>query len=159
MICDPMESFVRKLWLALALFLAMSLTLMACSGDASSMGDTEGTSATPTVKYRLAEVRTSTPPPTEAPPTVPRPAATFVPLVTPSPTAAVDRPTKAEVPRIGVAAAKGQADNGTALFVDVRTKATYDKEHIAGAISMPANQVAQRFAELPKDELLVFYCA
>jgi hypothetical protein len=158
MTCDLMEA-LRKLWLALALLLAMSLTLIACSGDVSLIEDARRTSATPTVKYRQVQVRTSTPSPTERPPTIPKPTATFVPLITPSPTAAVDWPTEADIPRIGVAAAKGQADNGTALFVDVRTKATYDKEHIAGAISMPANQVAQRFAELPKDKLLVFYCA
>ena len=137
----------------------MSLTLMACSGESALMGDAGTTSATPTAKYRLVEVRTPTPLPTEAPPMVPKPTATFVPLITPSPTAAGDRPTEVDVPRIGVAAAKGQADNGMAVFVDVRTQATYAQAHIAGALSMPANQVTQRYAELPGDELIVFYCA
>lgn len=156
---DLMGHCVRKRCLALALLLAMSLTLMACSGKPTLMGDAGRMSATPTAKYRLAEVRTSTPPPTEAPPTVPKPTATFVPLITPSPTAAGDRPTEVDVPRIGVAAAKGQADNGMAVFVDVRTQATYAQAHIAGALSMPANQVAKRYAELPDDKLIVFYCA
>jgi hypothetical protein len=154
-----MEYSVRNLCIALALLVVMPLTLVACSGDPAPMADAERTSATPTIRYRLAEVKTSTPAPTEAPPTAPRPTATFVPLITPSPTATGGGPTEADVPRIGVAEAKVRADDGAVLFVDVRTKATYDKEHIAGAISMPGNQVTQRHAELPADKLVIFYCA
>jgi rhodanese-related sulfurtransferase len=78
-------------------------------------------------------------------------------LVTPSPTA--EGPTKADVPRIGVAEAKAMAESGSAILVDVRTEATYEGRHIAGALSMPVDQVAQRYAELPSDKLVIFYCA
>jgi rhodanese-related sulfurtransferase len=88
---------------------------------------------------------------------MPKPTATFVPLVTPSPTA--EGLSKVDVPRIGVAEAKAMAESGTAVLVDVRTEATYEGRHIAGAISMPVDQVAQRYGELPSDKLVIFYCA
>jgi rhodanese-related sulfurtransferase len=46
---------------------------------------------------------------------------------------------------------------GEAILVDTRSQATYEQSHIAGAISMTSSQVAQRFAELPTDKLIVFY--
>jgi rhodanese-related sulfurtransferase len=63
------------------------------------------------------------------------------------------------VARISVAAAKALADAGEAILVDVRTAATYEQSHIAGAVSLPASEVARRSAELPPDELIIFYCA
>jgi rhodanese-related sulfurtransferase len=63
------------------------------------------------------------------------------------------------VPRIGVAEAKAMAESGTAVLVDVRTEATYEGQHIAGAISMPVDQVAKRYGELPSGKLVIFYCA
>lgn len=51
------------------------------------------------------------------------------------------------------------AEAGSAILVDVRTEAAYEGQHIAGAISMPVDQVAQRYAELPSDKLVIFYCA
>jgi rhodanese-related sulfurtransferase len=63
------------------------------------------------------------------------------------------------VPRISVAQARQQADAGEAVLVDVRPGAVYEGLHIAGAISMPLDQVSRRYAELPGDKLLIFYCA
>jgi rhodanese-related sulfurtransferase len=63
------------------------------------------------------------------------------------------------VQRIGVADAARLVDAGYAVFVDVRTAATYEQKHIAGAISIPAGDVSRRYAELPADKLVIFYCA
>jgi rhodanese-related sulfurtransferase len=71
----------------------------------------------------------------------------------------VDSPTKADVPRIGAAEAKTKIDADEAILVDVRTEAAYTGRHIAGAISMPVDQVPLRHAELPDDKLIIFYCA
>ena len=49
------------------------------------------------------------------------------------------------------------AGAGEALLVDVRTRATYDQAHIAGAISMPSSEVLDRYHELPTDKLVIFY--
>lgn len=154
-----MECSLKGRFLDLALLLATALMLAACSGDPAPALDARRPSATTTLSIGTAEVKTSTPVPTEALPTVVKPTATFVPLITPSPTATGGGPSRAEVSRIGVGDAKALADAGEALFVDVRPRATYEGEHITGAISIPVDEVGQRYAELPEDKLVVFYCA
>ena len=154
----------RKLTLAWLLFALLALA--ACGSDQSAFLGDETPSATPWIQYRMAEVKTATPVvasptpvPVEASPTALKPTATFVPLITPSPTPTGDNPTKADVPRITVQAAQLKAQAGEAILVDVRTRATYDLKHIAGAISMPFDEVGHRSTELPTDKLIVFYCA
>jgi hypothetical protein len=136
------------------LFVVVLLALTACAGDPASR---EGTGATATATVRAAEAQTSTPTPFEPSPTIPSPTATFVPLITPP--ATVDGPAKADVPRIGVVEAKAKVDAGEAILVDVRTEAAYKGKHIAGAISIPVDQVSRRRAEFPNDKLIIFYCA
>lgn len=136
------------------LLIVVLLALAACGGEPVPR---PGTGATATTTVRVAETRPPTPKPIEPSPTVPRPTATFVPLITPSPTA--EGPTKADVPRIGVAEARARADAGQAILVDVRTEASYKGKHIAGAISMPVDQVSRRHPQLPADKLIIFYCA
>ncbi|HWS56624.1 MAG TPA: rhodanese-like domain-containing protein [Pyrinomonadaceae bacterium] len=63
------------------------------------------------------------------------------------------------VRRLTVAETKEMVDRGEAVIVDVRTKEQYDGGHIKGSISLPRGEVATRGRELPKDKLLVFYCA
>jgi hypothetical protein len=46
-----------------------------------------------------------------------------------------------------------------AVVVDVRTKAEYDRGHIKGSLSIPRSEIGKRLTELPKDKLIVFYCA
>ena len=46
-----------------------------------------------------------------------------------------------------------------AILVDVRTPEEYAKEHVPNAINIPAEQMAKRFAELPKGKQVVFYCS
>jgi rhodanese-related sulfurtransferase len=79
-----------------------------------------------------------------------------VPLITPSatPEGALGRLT---VPRIEIEVAKQMADAGEAILVDVRSKATFERAHIAGAISMPSDEVLDRYRELPTNKLVIFY--
>ena len=143
--------------LALAWLLFALLALAACGRDQSAFVGDETPSAAPPIQYPMAEAKTVMP--AEASPTVPKPTATFVPLITPSPTATGDTPTRADVPRITVQAAQLQVEAGEAILVDVRTRATYEVNHIAGAISMPFDEVSRRSAELPTNKLVIFYCA
>ncbi|GFO69266.1 rhodanese-like domain-containing protein [Geomonas limicola] len=46
---------------------------------------------------------------------------------------------------------------GTVL-VDVRTPEEFKKERLPNAINIPTEQIAKRFAELPKGKPVVFYC-
>jgi 3-mercaptopyruvate sulfurtransferase SseA len=63
------------------------------------------------------------------------------------------------VRRVTVAEFKAMADRGEAVAVDVRTKEQFDGGHIKGALSLPRPELAKRAGELPKDKLIVFYCA
>jgi hypothetical protein len=159
----------------LVLLLVAALVASACSSDVGTGGDDVRPLATAPVSVRMAQVRTSTPTaavqastPTVAvqasTPTADvaatraaRPTATWVPLITPSPTSERGLPSRADVPRIGIAEAKAKMEAGEAIMVDVRSPATYEQSHIAGAISMTGSQVDQQYAELPTDKLIVFY--
>ena len=63
------------------------------------------------------------------------------------------------VRRVTVADARKAADGGEAVIVDVRPKAQYDQGHIKGSLSIPKNELPNRLGELPKDKLIIFYCA
>lgn len=47
---------------------------------------------------------------------------------------------------------------GRTVVLDVRPAVEYDAGHIAGAISIPADQVQRRLAEIPKNKEIVAYC-
>lgn len=44
-------------------------------------------------------------------------------------------------------------------IVDARALSQYQIEHIAGAVSIPMEEVPARIQELARDRLVVFYCA
>jgi 3-mercaptopyruvate sulfurtransferase SseA len=46
-----------------------------------------------------------------------------------------------------------------AIFVDVRSKDSYDAGHIKGAISIPLSELLGRLIELPPRKLIITYCA
>lgn len=46
----------------------------------------------------------------------------------------------------------------TYLLVDIRDETAFQFGHMDGAIHIPANELPERHAELPKDQLLVIYC-
>lgn len=65
----------------------------------------------------------------------------------------------ADVPRISAQELQKRLQAGEAVVVvDVRPATSYAQEHIAGAISMPEEEVAERAGELPQGNLIVFYC-
>ncbi len=64
----------------------------------------------------------------------------------------------ADVLRITARELKAKLDAGQAVVVDARRQSAYTQRHVAGAISLPENEVAARLAELPTDKLAVFYC-
>jgi 3-mercaptopyruvate sulfurtransferase SseA len=63
------------------------------------------------------------------------------------------------IQRITVAEARKAVDAGRAVFVDVRSPLEFEKGHIKGSLSLPKGQIAQRAGELPKDKLIITYCA
>jgi 3-mercaptopyruvate sulfurtransferase SseA len=64
-----------------------------------------------------------------------------------------------DVPRISPEALNSRLENGESiLIVDTRSAREFDGHHIAGAISIPLEQVQSSLDELPKDRDIVFYC-
>lgn len=62
-------------------------------------------------------------------------------------------------PRISRADAEKLVKSGKAVFIDVRSKQTYDRGHLPGAISIPGSQLLNRLQELPVGKKLITYCA
>jgi rhodanese-related sulfurtransferase len=63
------------------------------------------------------------------------------------------------IPHLVAEEVKALQDKGeNVLFVDVRSKASYDVEHIAGAVSHPWATLPQTQSQLPKDRTLLLYC-
>jgi len=46
-----------------------------------------------------------------------------------------------------------------AVYIDVRSKESYDESHIPGAISIPLSELPNRFKDLPPRKFLITYCA
>ncbi|HEV7904873.1 MAG TPA: rhodanese-like domain-containing protein [Pyrinomonadaceae bacterium] len=61
--------------------------------------------------------------------------------------------------RISIEETQAAIKAGTALIVDVRDENTYEVSHIKGAKSIPLPQFEKRIGELPKDKLIITYCA
>ncbi len=156
----------------LATWIAVALVAAGCGGSPAPQATGERPTPSPPFVYGMAVVKTATPsarpaiavtirptPGNAAGATATRGATASPRPVKLSPTPRAGQNEQAAVPRIGVAEAKAKADAGQAILVDVRSAATYEAEHIAGAISMPATQVSSRYTELPTDKLVIFYCA
>jgi 3-mercaptopyruvate sulfurtransferase SseA len=75
----------------------------------------------------------------------------------PQPTQAAEIPYP-EIKRIGQLDAKAAYDQGTAVFVDVRSAESYAAAHISGAISLPETELETRWTELSTDKLIITYC-
>jgi len=64
-----------------------------------------------------------------------------------------------DVPRISPETLNSRLENGESIIVvDTRSARQFEGGHIAGAISIPLEQVESRLNELPKDRDIVFYC-
>lgn len=64
-----------------------------------------------------------------------------------------------ETRRISIEETQAAIAAGNALIVDVRDENTYKTSHIKGAKSFPLPQFEKRVGELPKDKLIITYCA
>lgn len=65
----------------------------------------------------------------------------------------------ASVPRVSVEELSKALKENRAVVVDVRPAEAYEEEHIAGAVSIPEEEVRERARELPPGKLAVAYCA
>ncbi len=88
-----------------------------------------------------------------------RPPAPSTPIVSQS----FDAPNEQDIPypdvlRISLTEAKEKYDAGTAIFVDVRSLEEYQARHIPNAISLPAEELAARHSELPREAEIITYC-
>jgi sulfur-carrier protein adenylyltransferase/sulfurtransferase len=63
------------------------------------------------------------------------------------------------VRRISISELQEALEKGLAMLVDVRGSVEYKLGHIKGAVSLPLGLIAQQFKDLPKDKLIVTYCA
>ncbi|HVF88279.1 MAG TPA: rhodanese-like domain-containing protein [Pyrinomonadaceae bacterium] len=63
------------------------------------------------------------------------------------------------VRRITVADLQSALEKGEAVIVDVRSESSYAAGHIKGARVIPEDQITRRADELPRDKLIVTYCA
>ena len=143
--------------LALSVLLLVLLAVTGCSGrPAPGSGRVEPSATSLLTSPPVVKAPTPTSVPATA--TARKPTATFVPLITPSATPEGGAP-QVHVPRISVATAREMADAGEAVLVDVRTKGTFEAAHIAGAISLPSDEIPDRYGELPTDRLIIYYCA
>jgi 3-mercaptopyruvate sulfurtransferase SseA len=65
----------------------------------------------------------------------------------------------ASIPRVSVEELSKALEEGRAVVVDVRPAEAFEEEHIAGAFSIPEEEVRERAGELPRGKLVVAYCA
>lgn len=64
-----------------------------------------------------------------------------------------------EVPRISIEEVKAKLDAGTNIvIVDSRSKTSYEKSHITGAISIPLANMAEPYSYLDGYNEVIFYC-
>jgi len=63
-----------------------------------------------------------------------------------------------DVPRVDLQAAKAAFDAQEAVFVDVRTQASYDNSHIVGALLIPYSEIEQHLPELDPSDWFILYC-
>ena len=61
--------------------------------------------------------------------------------------------------RITIEELEALMKNGQAFVVDVRNQASYDIGHIPGSRLIPAGDILNHVNELPRDKMIVTYCA
>jgi rhodanese-related sulfurtransferase len=71
----------------------------------------------------------------------------------------VQKPTADAATRVSIDDAWKLYQQDKAVFVDVRSKDSFDKGHIKGALSIPGSQLIRRFREIPPGKMIITYCA
>lgn len=65
-----------------------------------------------------------------------------------------------DVPRITLADAKADFDSGNAIFIDTRPGASFQEEHVKGAINIgTAEEMTAKADTLPKGKKIIAYCS
>ncbi len=68
-------------------------------------------------------------------------------------------PSPPDIPRVSPGEVKALLDAGSNLvIVDTRSGEEYERTHIAGAVSIPLEEAAQRYRELQGYDEVVTYC-
>lgn len=67
--------------------------------------------------------------------------------------------TEDDMKRISVEEAKAAFDSGKAFFIDTRDAEAYKAEHIKGAVNIMANEIQDRYKQLPTDKQIIVYCS
>jgi len=75
----------------------------------------------------------------------------FQPGLTPTPA------TVEQVERVSLKEARTALDDGTAVFLDVRSSDAYAVSHIPGAVSIPAGELPARMGELDPGAWIIPY--
>jgi rhodanese-related sulfurtransferase/DNA-binding transcriptional ArsR family regulator len=65
---------------------------------------------------------------------------------------------RADLDAVGFDELRSRLRSGSVVLVDVRPAAEYAAGHIAGAISIPHDELEERLSELPRDKEIVAYC-
>ena len=65
----------------------------------------------------------------------------------------------AGIPRVTVEELAEALREGRAVALDVRPAEAFEEERIAGAVNIPEEEVTARAGELPREKLVVAYCA
>jgi rhodanese-related sulfurtransferase len=98
-------------------------------------------------------------PPTWTPTVAAESTATATLVVHPTPTwdGTLPPPSEAEVPRITPARLYRESESGKFQVVDLRIFAEYNQAHIAEAVHVPFEELADRLSELDGNKTIVFY--
>lgn len=72
--------------------------------------------------------------------------------------AAGGEPSYPEIQRVSLEDAKKAYDEGSAVFVDVRSTTVYADSHIPGALNIPLAETAERLDELNPNDWIITYC-
>ena len=143
---------------------ALLLPLTACErGTQDADADAAGsTAAATTGAPAAADPVTPAPASTATPPAAPQ-SSPAAPGAVASPAAPqLQTPLAAtvdEVPRMPVAELATLVERGEAVIVDVRDAESFRTDRIQGAVSIPLGEIAARAGELPRDKVIVTYCA
>ena len=62
------------------------------------------------------------------------------------------------IQRVTLEESKAAFDNNAAVFLDVRSEASFAASHIPGALSIPLADLEARIAELDPDLWIITYC-
>lgn len=91
------------------------------------------------------------------------PATNASPAVNAAPAAPAAPPAARNIPfpdveRIPLAEAKKAFDDGSAIFVDTHSAASFEVQHVKGAVNIPPDQIAKADS-LPKGKKIIAYCS